>query len=111
MLGTETVGVGSEVEFDSNNDPIPGTGTPKPIAGCLVEPMDPLTSSETVDRDRSGTVSRVKVLLPITSGVTGDTRLVVRGEPYLVLGDPIPYVDDEDPELSGYEVIAVSAKG
>ncbi|QKY80010.1 head-to-tail stopper [Gordonia phage Doggs] len=111
MLGTETVGLDSETEFDADNNPIPGTGTPKPIDGCLVEPLQPLASGESVERDRSGTVSRVKVLMPITAGVSGDSRLVVRGDPYLVSGDPIPFVHDEDPELSGYEVIAVSAKG
>lgn len=111
MLGTETVRVENETELDADNDPVPGTGVPKSVEGCLVEPLQPLASGESVERDRSGTVARVKVLMPITSGVSGDSRLVIRGNPYLVSGDPIPFVDDEDPELSGYEVIAVSAKG
>ncbi|AZV00738.1 hypothetical protein SEA_KIKO_10 [Gordonia phage Kiko] len=111
MLGTETVTFTSEVEYDENNDPVAGTGQPRSVDGCLVEPLD---GADTTARDRSGTVSRLRIFVPVTSGITGDTAIVsvgTRGGPYRIEGDPQPDINDEDPELSGYVIVATSAKG
>ena len=108
MLGTETVVVVGEVEYDADNDPIPGSGS-LTVEGCGVYPM---AGADLESAARSGTTARVRVLLPITSGVSGDSVLTVRGVPgFRVEGDPVPYIDDEDPELSGYDLTAILAKG
>lgn len=108
MLGTETVTVAGEVEYDDDNDPIPGTGGQTTVGGCLVEPLD---GTDIVDLARSGTTCRVRVHLPITVGVSGDSVLTVRGRPFRVVGDPVAFIDPEDTELSGYVVVAESVQG
>ncbi|QOC55872.1 head-to-tail stopper [Gordonia phage DirtyBoi] len=111
MLGSETATFSSEVEYDGNNDPIAGTGQPWTVEGCHVEPLD---GTDITAQDRSGTATRLKVFIPVTSGISGDTVITSigsRGGPYRIEGDPQPFIDDEDPELSGYAVIARSAKG
>ena len=108
MLGSETVIVGAEVEYDDNNDPIPGSGS-LTVEGCGVFPMD---GADFANASRSGTTTRVRVLLPITTGVSGDSVLTVRGVAgFRVEGDPVPYIDDEDPELSGYDIEATRREG
>ncbi|QLF84819.1 head-to-tail stopper [Gordonia phage BBQValindra] len=111
MLGTETVVLAGEVEYDADNNPVPDTGVPLAVDGCHVEPLD---GTDTTASDRSGTSTRLRVFIPLTSGVTGDTvitSIAGRGGPFEIEGDPQPFIDDEDPELSGYVVVAYSAKG
>lgn len=111
MLGSETCVLAGETEYDADNRPVPDTGATKTVHGCHVEPMD---GADTTASDRSGTSTRLRVFIPLTSGVTGDTVITSisgRGGPFAIEGDPQPFVDDEDPELSGYVVVAYSAKG
>ncbi|AZF93586.1 hypothetical protein SEA_EYES_9 [Gordonia phage Eyes] len=111
MLGTETVVLAGEIEYDADNNPVPDTGMPKTVEGCTVEPLD---GADTTASDRSGTSTRLRVFIPLTSGVSGDTVITSiggRGGPFEIEGDPQPFIDVEDPELSGYVVIAYSAKG
>lgn len=116
MLGTETVVPKQERAFDDNNDPIePPAGTTSSIPGCLVEPLNTLDSTIDITRsDRSGTATRIRVFLPtITAGVAADKIFTIAGRPgaFRVIGDPVPHISDEDPELSGYAVLAESVRG
>ncbi|UAJ16186.1 head-to-tail stopper [Gordonia phage Malibo] len=102
MLGTETVTVTGDFVRDDDGKVTAGTGV-GPVEGCQVQP---LTSQELVERGRSATDDAVRVLLPITEGIDRGSVLVVRGKRYQVDGNPIAYIDPEDPELSGYDVEA-----
>lgn len=107
MLGSETVVLTGEVRRDSDNNPTPGSGS-LTVDGCLVETM---SVSETAESDRDSRVTVIRVFLPITDGVDGRTAVTVRGRTYRVDADPEPYIDDDDPELSGYVLTARRAKG
>lgn len=116
MLGSETCILAGRVHYDDSNDPVPGTELPVEVHGCYVEPLgvDGPRRSDVIERDRSGTTTRLRVFIPVTSGVTGDTvitEIVGRGGPYRVEGNPQPFIDDEDPELSGYIVTVFAARG
>lgn len=115
MLGTETVVTAPAPQFDDNNDPVPGSGAEQTIDGCLVEPLNTIgNTADITAADRSGTVSRIRVHMPtITAGVAAEKVFTITGRPgrFRVIGDPVPYIDDEDPELSGYAVTAESVKG
>ena len=108
MIGTETVQVKTGVRFDRHNNPLPATGTPTPIRECVVEPLG---SEEMVVRDRRGTYSKIRVFMPVTTGVDKSSVVTARGLDYEVVGDPDLWIDDEDPELSGLVLIAVRGVG
>ena len=107
MLGTETVYVGEDFVRDDDGKV---TRNPAQVAveNCQVQPV---SSAELRERGRSGTDDVIDVFLPITTGITSDTVLIVRGEPYAIDGNPLPRLDDEDPELSGYAVQAERRQG
>lgn len=102
MLGTETVTVSGDMVRDEDGRVIPGAGI-GPVEGCQVQP---LSTAELVERGRSSTDDAVRVLLPITEGIDRGTVLIIRGKRYQVDGNPQPYIDPEDPDLSGYDVEA-----
>ena len=107
MLGTETVVV--EGDFVRGTDgKVTKTAGLGPVDNCQVQPA---TTKELVDRGREGTEDAVRVFLPITSGLNRNKVLVVRGARYSIDGNPQPYIDPEDPELSGYDVFAITAAG
>lgn len=109
MLGTETVIVGRERDRDEDGKPATGPTTGiGPVAGCVVSQ---LRSSELVEAGRNPTDDVVRVFLPITEGIDADTVLTVRDKPYQVDGNPEPYIDPEDPELSGYDLEATHRAG
>jgi hypothetical protein len=107
MLGTETVIVAGDFVRDADGKVTPGTGIGA-VAGCQVQP---LTSSELVERGRSATDDAVRVLMPITTGVDRGSVLIVRGKRYQVDGNPIAYIDPDDPDLSGYDIEASRRAG
>ena len=107
MLGTETVIVAGDFVRDEDGKVTQSAGI-GPITGCQVQP---LTSQELVERGRSATDDAVRVLLPITDGITRDSLLVARGVTYQIDGNPQPYVDPDDPELSGYDIEATRREG
>ncbi|OBC12180.1 hypothetical protein A5788_22345 [Gordonia sp. 852002-50816_SCH5313054-c] len=107
MLGTETVIVTGDFVRDEDGNVTSGTGI-GPVKRCQVQP---LTSQELVERGRSATDDAVRVLLPITEGISRDSVLIVRGERYQVDGNPQPYIDPDDPEMSGYDIEATRRAG
>ena len=107
MLGTETVHVGGDLVRDSNGNTSATTGIGN-VEGCQVQP---LSSAELVERGRTGTEDAVQVFLPITEGIDKKSLLTIRGKKYQIDGNPLPYIDDEDPELSGYDITATRRLG
>lgn len=107
MLGTETVIVTGDFVRDEDGHVTAGTGI-GPVDGCQVQP---LTTAELVERGRSSTTDAIRVLLPITTGLDRGSVIVARGRRYQVDGNPIPYLDPEDPELSGYDITATRRAG
>ncbi|HEY9314632.1 hypothetical protein [Williamsia sp.] len=110
MLGTETVQVAGDLVRDGNGNTskVPDLGR---IPNCRVEQ---LSSAELAERGRAGTDDAIRVFLPITSGISSRTvlKLVDRGnEKYKVDGNPLPEIDPEDPELSGYDITATRKVG
>ena len=107
MLGTQTVMVRQAGRRDADGNPIP----PPPswtVDNCLVGPV---TAAELLAVDRTEGTTTVVVDMPITSGIDHTCELGIGDRWYRVLGDPEPYVSDEDPELSGYQVIATRGAG
>jgi hypothetical protein len=107
MLGTETVHVGGDLVRDGDGNMTPTTGIGD-VKGCQVQP---LSATELVERGRAGTEDAVQVLLPITEGITSKSLLAIRGKKYQVDGNPQPYIDPEDPDLSGYDITATRRAG
>ena len=107
MLGTETVIVAGDYVRDEDGKVTAGAGI-GPVAGCAVFPM---TTAELIERGRSSTNDGVRVLLPITTGIDRGSVLVVRGERYQVDGNPIAYIDPDDADLSGYDIVAYRRAG
>ncbi|WP_336793011.1 hypothetical protein [Gordonia malaquae] len=108
MLGTETVTVAGDLRRDSDGKVVPAGGAPVDIDGCLVTP---LSSAEAIERGRESSDSLVRVQLPITAGITKDSVLIVRGLRYTIDGDSLAFIADDDPELSGYDVVGYRRKG
>lgn len=108
MLGTETVHVGADLVRDSDGNMVPGPAGVGDVEGCQVQP---LSAAELVERGRQGTEDAVSVFLPITEGIVSTSLLSVRGKKYQIDGSPQPYIDPEDPELSGYSVTATRRVG
>lgn len=107
MLGTETVYVGGDLVRDSNNNTVATAGIGD-VEGCQVQP---LSSAELVERGRTGTEDAVQVFLPVTDGINSTSLLTIRGKKYQIDGNPQPYIDPEDPELSGYDITATRRLG
>lgn len=107
MIGTETVIVTGDYVRDEDGH-VTTTAGSVTVAGCQVQPM---TSTELVERGRSSTADVVRVLMPITAGIDRNRVIVARGNRYQVDGNPIAYVDPEDPELSGYDITATRRVG
>lgn len=107
MLGGERVLVLGDTTLDADNNPIPGSGE-EIVDGCLVSPM---SATELREVGRDGDQDVVRVQLPITSGVTATTRLKVRGLLYRVDGTVQPFLAEDDPELSGYDLTATRTSG
>lgn len=109
MLGTETVGVLTEAGRDEDGRVLASMpADPTLVDGCHVSPR---TSAELIEAGRSPAEDVVRVLLPITAGLTRWSVLVVRGRQYQLDGDPTPHINDDDPELSGYDVEATYRVG
>lgn len=107
MLGVEEVGVVGALVRDGDGK-VAASPNGTPVSGCLVTP---LSSTEIVDRGREATDDLVRVQLPITTGITRDSILVVRGHRYQIEGDPTPFIAEDDPDLSGYDVIGYRRRG
>lgn len=108
MIGNETVTVAAGPTLDGRNNPVPGSGTPVPVGGCVVEPLG---SEELTVRDRSGTYEKIRVFFPPDAPVVPATAvLTARGKTYDVIGPAADWVDD-DPELAGQVVEAARGAG
>ncbi|WP_044506226.1 hypothetical protein [Gordonia sp. KTR9] len=107
MLGDETVHARTSAGIDTRGREVPA-GPEWPIENCSVFPLG---GTELFDATRDGATSAVRVLAPITGGLTGDHELKVRGSWYRIVGDAIAYVDAEDPELSGYDLTCTRGRG
>jgi hypothetical protein len=106
MLGTEPVRVRRRGGITADGDPTPATEWP--VDDCLV---DPGALGERLDIDRTAATTTVAVTMPITAGIDHTCELKIRGRWYRIVGDPEPFVNDEDPELSGYQVTATRGAG
>lgn len=109
MLGTETVTVRKGAGKTAGGDPIPGTSWP--VDGCLVDPGGTGSVSEQLDKARTAGLTTVAVTMPITAGIDHTCELKIRDRWYRIVGDAEPFVNDEDPELSGYQVTATRGAG
>jgi hypothetical protein len=107
MLGDVTVTVRQSGRRDADGNPIP-PGAAFTVDNCLVAPVK---AAELLAVDRSEGTTTVVVDLPITTGIDHTCELGIRGRWYRILGDPEPYISDEDPEMSGYQVIATRGSG
>lgn len=107
MLGTETVIVGGDFVRDEDGRVTQAVGIGA-VDNCQVQPM---SAKELVDRGRDGDEDAVSVFLPITAGLDRTSTLTVRGVTYSIDGNPQPYVNPEDPDLSGYSVTATRRAG
>lgn len=111
MLGTETVTVAGDLVRDDDNNMVPAPGLGK-VDGCCVFP---LSTSELIERGRSGTADVIRVTLPITEGIDSTSILVLSDRAgdlrYQVDGNPAPYINPDDPELSGYDITATRRVG
>lgn len=106
MLGTETVAIRQSGGVGPKGDPIAGrTWT---VDNCLVAPA---STAEQLAIDRTGGTTSVVVTLPITASIDHTCDLGIRGRWYRIIGDAEPFINDEDPELSGYQVTATRAQG
>lgn len=113
MLGTETVYLSTGQALDSDNNPTSGAD-PIAVHGCLVENATVRGDEGLPDELRgqaTGSVASIRIYMPITSGVSSTTALKVRGKLFQVVGDPEAFINDEDPELCGYVVLAKAGRG
>lgn len=106
MLGTDTITVRQSGTRDADGNPI--TGATFTVDNCLV---GPLAAAELLAVDRSEGTTTVVVDLPITAGIDHTCELGFRGRWYRVKGDPEPLINDEDPDLSGYQLRATRSSG
>ena len=97
MLGTETVQVRRRGDNGAGGWP----SLPVPVDGCLVNPAG---GAEAIGADRTAGTGMVTVTMPITAGIDHSCELQIRGRWYRIVGDVEVYVNDEDPELSGYQL-------
>ncbi|WP_146099168.1 hypothetical protein [Nocardia nova] len=108
MIGNETVIIEAGPKLDARNNPVPGTGAPVKVEGCVVEPMG---STELTVRGRSGTYSQIRVYFPDTAPPVPATAVfVARGKRYDVIGGADDWQDD-DPDLAGQVVVAARGEG
>ena len=109
MIGTETIEIVAEPGGrDEDGKVLAGSAQKVTVEGCHVSPR---TASELVAAGRESTEDVVRVLLPITAGLTRWSVLVVRGKRYQLDGEPTPFISDDDPDLSGYDVEATYRAG
>lgn len=109
MSAGETVTVRPGVEYDDDNDPIPGSGAPFDIEGCVVEPLG---GTEAIESDRRGTVDRLRIYAPgpVPHEIPNTAEVVVRGRAWQIDGNPDDWLDD-DPDLSGPVITVQRARG
>lgn len=100
MLGTETVRVRRRGGTDPDGDPLPAAA-PWAVDGCLVEPI---TGAELLAVAIDGATNVARVFVPLTDGIDNTCEIEIRGRWYRTIGDVVAYVNDEDPELSGYSL-------
>ncbi|AMS03648.1 head-to-tail stopper [Gordonia phage Ayotoya] len=106
MLGRETVRLRLPAGTTPDGDPLP-IAVPVEVESCLVEVLG---GADLVELGRDGATGGVRVYMPITSGVTAQHDVEVRGRWYEIVGDPEPNLND-DPELSGYVLTCTRGEG
>ncbi len=108
MLGTETVVARPGDRKDRDGERVPGVGVPMTLSGCVVEPLD---SSESQVPGRSGTFTKIKIFGPGGSRPIVATDVVdARGQTWEIQGFPNQWIDD-DPDLSGVDILAFRGIG
>lgn len=109
MSAGETVTIRPGVEYDDNNDPVPGSGAPFTIDGCVVEPLG---STEAVETERRGVVDRLRIYAPgpVPHEIPATAEVLVRGRAWQLVGDADEWIDD-DPDLSGPVLTVQRARG
>ncbi len=107
MLGAETVQIRTAAGVDDDGWATPA-GTPADVEGALIEPLG---GAELLEATRTGATSALRVFLPVIDGITAADEVKVRGLWYRIVGDPVAYVNDEDPDLSGYVLTCTRGEG
>lgn len=89
MLGYHIITVVRPPERGPNGDPLPGSGSTVDVDGCFVQPR---TSTEATD-GRDTVITGLIAYVPAGVDIRATDRIVFRGVPYAVDGDP-GYWDD-----------------
>lgn len=109
-LGGETVTVqrGTVTSGRRNDTAIDWTNpTVHTVAGCLIAPR---STSENLD-GRQGVIVGVTVYMPTGTDVLATDRLVIRGKPYEIDGEPGDWRSPLHPICDGIEVAAKRTEG
>ena len=94
--------------FDAYGDPIASTRVGGDIAGCAVAPR---YSTEPTVRGRQGVIVGLSIYAPAGSDILSTDSLRVRGDIYVVEGDPAEWVSPYTGWAPGMEVAVKRAVG
>ena len=93
---------------DQYGDPIPSTRIGGDITGCGVAPR---YSTEPTERGRQGVIVGLSIYAPIGSDILFTDLIEVRGQVYMVEGDPADWVSPFTGWAPGMEVALKRAVG
>lgn len=93
---------------DSYGDPLPITRTGGDITGCAVAPR---YSTEPTERGRQGVIVGLSIYAPTGSDILFTDLIEVRGQVYMVEGDPGDWVNPFTGWAPGMEIALKRAAG
>ena len=94
--------------FDAYGDPVASLRTGGDITGCAVAPR---YSTEPTTRGRQGVIVGMSIYAPAGSDILSTDLLTVRGDTYMVEGEPAEWVSPYTGWAPGLEVAIKRAVG
>lgn len=108
MLGSETVTVTGQLIRNSDGS------VSQPAASIVVRDcvVAPLTTEERKAAGVDADTLTMRVLLPTTQKLPIDCVVTIGGRgDFTIQGEPEPFIDPDDPELSGYDLTVYREQG